>query len=113
LRFECRSDFHKIVLKYAWFEWKQRDAEKSSNQKMELATLVRLTFIILLLSLSSLCAAPSQVEDPHAILEEAKRLAWLNNWYAAKPLFQQAEKLFDEKGDQLIRQLPNSNTVSA
>ncbi len=61
--------------------------------------LVRLTFFILLLSLSSLCAAPSQVEDPYVILEEAKRLAWLNNWYAAKPLFQQAEKLFDDKRD--------------
>jgi CHAT domain-containing protein len=44
--------------------------------------------------------------DPIALLAEANRLSWLGNWYAAGPLYQQAEKRFRAKGD-------NENEVHA
>jgi CHAT domain-containing protein/predicted negative regulator of RcsB-dependent stress response len=34
------------------------------------------------------------VSDPAALLEEAKRLSWLGNWYASAPLFERSERLF-------------------
>ncbi|MCI0628656.1 MAG: CHAT domain-containing protein, partial [Acidobacteria bacterium] len=38
-------------------------------------------------------------KDPHSVLAEADRLAWLFNWPAAGPLYEEAEKLFTESGD--------------
>ncbi|MBZ5490297.1 MAG: CHAT domain-containing protein [Acidobacteriia bacterium] len=37
--------------------------------------------------------------DPIALLAEANRLSWLGNWYAAGPLYQQAEGRFHASGD--------------
>ncbi|HEY1525945.1 MAG TPA: CHAT domain-containing protein [Candidatus Angelobacter sp.] len=37
--------------------------------------------------------------DPIALLSEANRLSWLGNWYAAGPLYQQAELRFHAIGD--------------
>jgi CHAT domain-containing protein len=37
--------------------------------------------------------------DPIALLAEANRLSWLGNWYAAGPLYQQAEVRFHASGD--------------
>jgi CHAT domain-containing protein len=40
-----------------------------------------------------------QTGDPIALLAEANRLSWLGNWYAAGPLYQQAEGRFHASGD--------------
>jgi CHAT domain-containing protein len=40
-----------------------------------------------------------QPEDPRAILAEAERLYWLDNWAKARPLYARAEKSFAERGD--------------
>jgi len=40
-----------------------------------------------------------QTGDPIALLAEANRLSWLGNWYAAGPLYQQAEERFHASGD--------------
>jgi len=37
--------------------------------------------------------------DPHALLAEANRLSWLENWANARPLYTQAERLFHSHGD--------------
>ncbi len=37
--------------------------------------------------------------DPHSLLAEADRLAWLFNWPAAGPLYEEAERLFTQEGD--------------
>jgi CHAT domain-containing protein len=37
--------------------------------------------------------------DPIALLAEANRLSWFGNWYAAGPLYQQAEERFHASGD--------------
>ena len=37
--------------------------------------------------------------DAHKLLAEADRLAWLFNWPAAGPLYEEAEKLFTDSGD--------------
>jgi CHAT domain-containing protein len=39
-------------------------------------------------------------EDPHYLIKEADRLAWLNNWVKAAPLFTKAEELFAQAGDE-------------
>ena len=38
--------------------------------------------------------------DPHALLKEADRLAWLRAWSAAERLYRESQKLFAERGDQ-------------
>jgi CHAT domain-containing protein/tetratricopeptide (TPR) repeat protein len=43
---------------------------------------------------------PVAPRDPHALLAEADRLAWLFNWPAAGPLYEEAERLFTEAGDE-------------
>jgi CHAT domain-containing protein/tetratricopeptide (TPR) repeat protein len=42
---------------------------------------------------------PVAPRDAHALLAEADRLAWLFNWPAAGPLYEEAERLFTEAGD--------------
>jgi CHAT domain-containing protein len=37
--------------------------------------------------------------DPQPVLKKADRLALLNNWHGARPLFAEAEKLFENAGD--------------
>ena len=49
--------------------------------------------------LCSLTVVAVAAQDPHAILKEADRLFWLDNWLKARPLFAEAEKLFDAAGD--------------
>lgn len=39
--------------------------------------------------------------DPSQVLEEAKRLAWLGNWDGARPLFEYAQKQFEQRDDKL------------
>ncbi len=39
------------------------------------------------------------INDPVVLLEEAKHLSMLENWYAAAPLFERAEALFTAAGD--------------
>jgi len=41
----------------------------------------------------------SSGSDPKALLEEADKLVLLNNWGGARPLFAEAEKLFEDAGD--------------
>ncbi len=41
----------------------------------------------------------AQPEDPNALMAEAERLYWLDNWVKARPLYERAEKLFEAKGD--------------
>lgn len=41
----------------------------------------------------------AQSPDPHRLLAEADRLAWVKNWTRAEPLFAQAEQLFAQRGD--------------
>lgn len=41
----------------------------------------------------------AQPEDPNALMTEAERLYWLDNWVKARPLYERAEKLFEAKGD--------------
>jgi tetratricopeptide (TPR) repeat protein len=40
-----------------------------------------------------------QNESPKHLLDEADRLAWLDNWVKAGPLYEQAERLFGQSGD--------------
>jgi len=42
-------------------------------------------------------AAPAA--DPHQLLSEAERLFWLDNWPKARPLYDEAERLFTHAGD--------------
>ena len=47
-----------------------------------------------------LCARPvGQAADPQKLLAEAERLAWLKAWTRAAPLYGEAEKLFEARGD--------------
>src|SRR5262245_33833524 len=41
----------------------------------------------------------SQEQDPDRLLEEAERLAWLNNWDKAGPLYKRAEAFLSQSGD--------------
>jgi CHAT domain-containing protein/tetratricopeptide (TPR) repeat protein len=43
--------------------------------------------------------AQTEHSDPKALLEKGDRLALLNNWPGARPLFAEAEKLFENAGD--------------
>lgn len=49
----------------------------------------------------TICAtlAVAQADNPAALLAEAERLYWLDNWIKARPLYAKAEKLFVEQGD--------------
>ena len=38
-------------------------------------------------------------EDPQQLLSEAERLFWLDNWLKARPLYDEAERLFSQAGD--------------
>src|SRR5438477_3876657 len=44
-------------------------------------------------------ASPVKFNDPHVLLAKANHLSWLGNWYAAGPLYAEAEKEFHEAGD--------------
>jgi hypothetical protein len=63
------------------------------------ATSVR--FLGLVVLAASLCHAASAQNpaDPHKLLQEADRLAWLKAWTRAAPLYAQAERLFVARGD--------------
>jgi CHAT domain-containing protein len=41
----------------------------------------------------------AQEQDPDRLLNEAERLAWLNNWDKAGPLYERAETLFTQSGN--------------
>lgn len=53
-----------------------------------------------LLALLQCSPAVAQVADPHKLLAEADRLAWLRVWTRAEPLFAKAREAFLETGDQ-------------
>src|SRR5207247_3027701 len=42
----------------------------------------------------------SQAEGPMQLIEEADRLAWLNNWVKAGPLYERAETFFGQAEDE-------------
>jgi hypothetical protein len=42
----------------------------------------------------------SQGEEPTQLLEQADRLAWLNNWVKVGPLYERAEMLFGQARDE-------------
>ena len=42
---------------------------------------------------------PLDSSDPQALLAEANRFYWLNNWPKAGPLYAKAETLFEQQGD--------------
>src|SRR5881628_3673161 len=44
--------------------------------------------------------AIAQESDPHKLLAEAERLAWLRAWTKAEPLFTAAERAFAAQGDE-------------
>src|SRR5438067_11596424 len=46
------------------------------------------------------CPAIAQESDPHKLLAEADRLAWLRAWTRAEPLFTAAERAFAAQGDE-------------
>ena len=46
------------------------------------------------------CPAIAQESDPHKLLAEADRLAWLRAWTKAEPLFAAAERAFAAQGDE-------------
>ncbi len=54
-----------------------------------------LCFALLLLSVP----VSAQEQDPNRLLDEAERLAWMNNWDKAGPLFERAETLFSQSGN--------------
>ncbi len=59
-------------------------------------------FLIFLSPLSALTPAEQNVQPTstaHKLLAEADRLAWLFNWPAAGPLYEEAEKLFTDSSD--------------
>ena len=67
-----------------------------------------LTLLTLLLFVASNLLQPSRLEpegrqaissSPQSLLSEANRLAWLDNWTAAGPLYDRAEALFRTAGD--------------
>jgi hypothetical protein len=52
-----------------------------------------------LLALLHCSPAVAQVADPHELLAEADRLAWLRVWTRAEPLYAQAREAFVRSGD--------------
>jgi len=58
----------------------------------------RVRFVVLLVLVCQPTAAQDR-REPHKILEEADRLAWLRAWTRAAPLYEQAEQLFAARGD--------------
>ncbi|MFN8006760.1 MAG: CHAT domain-containing tetratricopeptide repeat protein [Terriglobia bacterium] len=71
--------------------------------KTELRQHVPKQFRCLLLLLVTLVGSRlplcGQNQAPKELLHEADRLAWLNNWAKAGPLYEQAENLFNKAGD--------------
>lgn len=55
-----------------------------------------LSILALVLLLPS---ARQQAPDPEPLLQQADRLAWMKNWSRAEPLYAEAERLFDARGD--------------
>ena len=53
-----------------------------------------------LLALLQCTPAVAQVADPHKLLTEADRLAWLRVWTRAEPLFAKAREAFIASGDE-------------
>src|SRR5690606_4581580 len=53
-----------------------------------------------LLALLQCLPAVAQVADPHKLLAEADRLAWLRVWTRAEPLFAKAREAFLARGDE-------------
>jgi hypothetical protein len=43
----------------------------------------------------------AQSADPSKLLQEADRLAWMKAWSKAEPLFAEADRLFEARGDQV------------
>lgn len=51
------------------------------------------------LSLAIVGVTAQPAPDPHKLIQEADRLAWLRAWNAAEPLYRQAQKLHGARGD--------------
>jgi hypothetical protein len=51
-------------------------------------------------SLAIIGNVPQPAADPDVLLREADRLAWLRAWTQAEPLFLEAQKLFNARGDE-------------
>jgi CHAT domain-containing protein len=76
----------------------------SKCSSFSLATLVALLIICLTLAWNSKSRTTHayvvlKIASPNTLLSEANRLSWLGNWYAAGPLYQQAEERFRANGD--------------
>src|SRR5690348_14593668 len=54
---------------------------------------------ILALALLLPYAAAQNPPNPDQLLEQADRLAWMKNWSRAEPLYAEAERLFETRGD--------------
>lgn len=54
---------------------------------------------ILALALLLPHAAAQNIPDPDQLLQQADRLAWMKNWSRAEPLYADAERLFEARGD--------------
>src|SRR6267154_1565550 len=83
---------------------------KSSPERsrFHLAVLLLVVILLVVISLAFSWSINSRMTnthlefrtgDPIALLAEANRLSWLGNWYAAGPLYQQAEVRFHANGD--------------
>jgi hypothetical protein len=61
---------------------------------------VRRQKLILLIPLLLVTSGDVRINGPQSVLAQADRLAMLNNWPKAAPLYSQAESLFRQSGDE-------------
>jgi CHAT domain-containing protein len=76
----------------------------SKHSSFSLVILVVLLIVSLTFEWNSKSRTPHtyivlKTASPNTLLAEANRLSWLGNWYAAGPLYQQAEGRFHASGD--------------
>jgi len=71
---------------------------RSRVHQMELHMKTVLAVLLVCFTISNFPATAA--DDPNLVLQEAERLAWLKAWPRAGPLFEQAERLFRERGDE-------------
>jgi CHAT domain-containing protein len=72
------------------------DAKNRGGDPLKPCAVFALLFFALLVLTSPLFA---QEQEPARLLHEADRLAWLNNWDKAGPLYERAETLFSQNGN--------------
>jgi hypothetical protein len=67
------------------------------SRGLSLSFVRRAGFVLLVVFCQSVGA--QQAPDPHKLIAEADRLAWLRAWSRAMPLYAEAERLFAARGD--------------